>query len=295
MRRRLFVISNPGAGISHSSRIKDTMRALEQSGASLTHVRPEGVEAGRRAAREAAASGAYDAVVAAGGDGTIRHIASALIGTTVPLGIIPIGTGNVLAHEIGLKPEPNAIARMLLQGPVVEIACARANGEPFLLMAGAGFDAHILSSLDQRAKGLLGKLAYGIPLIGALSHPLDTLSVTVDQRAHQASWAVVANARHYGGGFVLAPRARIHQRGLEAILFKARSRTALMSMLMSLASGRLAERAAKGDVEILSCTHVAISAPRPVPVQIDGDVIGSTPLEIDSGSAAVQLIVPPEN
>ena len=75
MRRRLFVISNPGAGLSHSSLIDDAVRALEQAGASLTRVRPASIDAARLAAREAAASGSYDAIVAAGGDGTIRHVA----------------------------------------------------------------------------------------------------------------------------------------------------------------------------------------------------------------------------
>jgi hypothetical protein len=88
MRRRLFVISNPGAGLSHSTLIDDTLRALERAGAELTRVRPASIEAARRAAQEAAASDNYDAIVAAGGDGTIRHVAAALIDGAAPLGII---------------------------------------------------------------------------------------------------------------------------------------------------------------------------------------------------------------
>jgi len=293
MRRRLFVISNPGAGLSHSTLIDDTLRALKRAGAEITLARPVSIEAARRAAQEAAASGNYDAIVAAGGDGTIRHVAAALIDSATPLGIIPVGTGNVLAHEIGLKPSAKAIARTLLDGPTVEVACARANGQPFLLMAGAGFDARILTDLNQRAKSLLGKIAYAAPLIGALFRPLDRLELTVDQRPCQASWAVISNSCHYGGGFVLTERTGIRQRGLEAILFKAKSRTALVSMLMSLARGRLAERVAQGDVEMLTCSHVTIATAKPVPVQIDGDVVGNTPLEIDAGTARVHLIVPP--
>jgi diacylglycerol kinase (ATP) len=199
----------------------------------------------------------------------------------------------VLAHEIGLKPTAEAIAHTLLDGPTIEVACARANGQPFLLMAGAGFDARILTDLNQRAKNLLGKIAYAAPLIGALFRPLDRLDLTVDQRPCQASWAVISNSCHYGGGFVLTERTGIRQRGLEAILFKAKSRAALISMLMSLARGRLAERVAQGDVEMLTCSHVTIATSKPVPVQIDGDVVGSTPLEIDAGTARVHLIVPP--
>ncbi|HEU4378753.1 MAG TPA: diacylglycerol kinase family protein [Hyphomicrobiaceae bacterium] len=295
MRRRLFVISNPGAGLSHSSLIDDTVRALERAGANLTRVRPQSIAAARQAARAAAASGSYEAIVAAGGDGTIRHVASALIDSDAPLGIIPVGTGNVLAHEIGLEATAQAITRTLLDGPAVRVACAHANGEPFLLMAGAGFDARILIDLNQRAKSLLGKVAYAAPLTGALLRPLDTLHVTVDGRTCQASWAVITNSCHYGGGFVLSKRTNIHARGLEAILFKARTRAALASMLMSLARGRLAAHIAHDEVEMLPCTRVRITAGTPIPVQIDGDVVGTTPLAIDAGSSHLHLIVPPSH
>jgi|EndMetStandDraft_5_1072996.scaffolds.fasta_scaffold64296_2 YegS/Rv2252/BmrU family lipid kinase len=293
MRRRLFVISNPGAGLSRSTLIDDTVRALQRAGAVLTRVSPASIDAARLAAREAAASGSHDAIVAAGGDGTIRHVAAALIDTDTPLGIIPVGTGNVLAHEIGLQTTADAVTRTLLDGPHIRVACAHANGEPFLLMAGAGFDARILIDLNQRAKSLLGRSAYAAPLVGALFRPLDNLTIAVDGRACQANWAVITNSCHYGGGFVLSERTSIHQRGLEAILFKARSRVELISMLMSLARGRLAAHIAHGEVEMVTCTRVRITAGNPVPVQIDGDVVGTTPLEIDAGTSHLHLIVPP--
>ena len=119
------------------------------------------------------------------------------------------------------------------------------------------------------------------------------VTVTVDGRRHGATWAVIANARHYGGRFVLAPRTGILERGLEAILFKTRSRAVLFGHLMSLATGRLELRAARGgDVEMLACSRVTVKARRPVPVQIDGDAVGTTPIEVDAGMCEVCLIVP---
>jgi len=293
MRRRFFLIANPAAGVAGAPLVEDVVRALERQGASLTRTIAADIVAVRRAARMAADSGTYDAVIAAGGDGTIRHVAAALIGTETPLGIIPVGTGNVLAHEIGLAATAGAVAPMLLDGAIATVACALANAEPFLLMVGAGFDARVLGALDQRLKSRVGKMAYAGPLLGALIRPVDTLSVTVDGHRHAASWVVVANARHYGGRFVLAPRAGIQQRGLEAILFKARTRAVLAGQLMSLASGRLRPHATQGGgVEMLPCSHVSIAAHEPVPTQIDGDVFGTTPLEVDAGTAEVRLIVP---
>lgn len=296
MRHSFFIIANPGAGLSASPLVDQVTAALRQAGASVTCARPGNVEGARNLAHEAAAGGRHDAIVAAGGDGTIRQVAAALLGGNAPpLGIVPMGTGNVLAHEIGLALNAGAIARMLLHGPSTSVMCARANSEPFLLMAGAGFDGRVIASLDHRFKSYVGKAAYAGPILGALVRPVDVLTVTLDGSRHEASWAVISNARHYGGRFVLAPHTGVQERGLQAVLFKARNRAVLMGQVLSLVMGRLDQRAAiRGDVEMLPCTSATITAHHPVPTQVDGDPFGSTPLQIESGSAAVRLIVPAE-
>lgn len=293
MRRRFFLTANPGAGLTGSPRVDAVTRLLEQAGASLDRTQPRDVQAARQAALEAAACGRYDAVIAAGGDGTVRQVAAALLGSEMPLGIIPVGTGNVLAHEIGLALNAEAIAHMLLHGPLARVLCARANNEPFLLMAGVGFDGRVIAALDHRFKSYVGKAAYAGPVLGALVRPMDTLTVTIDGRHHAASWAVIANARHYGGRFVMAPRTGIQERGLQATLFKARSRAVLIGQLMALVTGKLdARTVSHGDVEMVPCARATIASPHAVPTQIDGDAFGTTPLEIEAGSEELQLIVP---
>jgi diacylglycerol kinase family enzyme len=293
MRRRFFLITNPGAGITGSHLVDAVLHALLQAGAQLTLTQPGDIETARREVQEAARSNRYDAILAAGGDGTVRQVAAALIGTETPLGIVPVGTGNVLAYEIGLASEAGAIADTLLRGPVIDAVCARANDEPFLLMAGAGFDGRVIAALDHRLKSHVGKAAYAGPMLGALAHPIDTLSVTVDGATHEASWAVISNVQHYGGSFVMARRTGIRERGLQAILFKAKNRTVLLGQLMALATGTLDERSARhGDVEMLPCLRAKVTAQNPVPAQIDGDAFGSTPLQIEAGAADLPLIVP---
>jgi diacylglycerol kinase family enzyme len=293
MRRQFFVVVNAGAGVARSPLFAKTVRLLQYAGASVECKDACDFADARTSAREAALSDRYDVIVAAGGDGTIRHVAAAMLETHKPLGILPVGTANVLAHEIGLATTPQAIMGMLLEGPAVPVACARANGEPFLLMAGAGFDARVVNALNHHLKSRLGKVAYAGPVLGALVRPIDALTVVVDGRHHVASWVVVANARHYGGRFVLAPRTGVRERGLEAILFKARTRAVLISQLASLVLGRLdARAAARSDVEVLRCSRVSVNSHNPVPTQIDGDVFGSTPLQVEDGMDEVQLIVP---
>lgn len=293
MRRRFFFTTNPGAGLSGSPLADAVASALQRAGAEVVRARPPSIEAARAGVREAVASRRYDAIVACGGDGTVRQVAACLVGTETPLGIVPGGTANVLAHEMQLPSTPEAIGRTLTDGREAEVACARVNGEPFLLMAGVGFDARVIGALNQRFKSLVGKAAYAGPVLGAIVRPMDVLSVSVDGHAHQASWAVVTNARHYGGRFVLTPRTGVQQRGLQAVLFKARSRAVLIGQLMALAAGNLDARCTnQGDVGMLPCTHVTITSPHPVPVQVDGDGFGLTPLQIDQGDAHLRLIVP---
>jgi diacylglycerol kinase (ATP) len=293
MRRRFFLVVNTGAGLSRPWLVDEVTAALERTGATVARETLGEFAQIRRLVGAAARSLRYDVVVAAGGDGTIRAAAAGISGTDVPLAIIPCGTANVLAQEIGLKATPERVCDMLRNGPQRLIACARANDEPFLLMAGAGFDARVVGGLNHALKGRIGKAAYTGPVLGALLRPLDTLSIMIDNRSYEASWVVIANARHYAGRFVLAPRTGIHQRGLEAVLFTARSRAILLGQLLSLLRGRLDARASRhGDVAMYSCSHVKISAPGPVPVQIDGDPFGVTPLEAQAGTDAIHLIVP---
>jgi diacylglycerol kinase family enzyme len=151
----------------------------------------------------------------------------------------------------------------------------------------------VIAALDHRLKSQVGKAAYAGPMLGALAHPVDTLTVTIDGMTHEASWAVISNVRRYGGKFVMARRTGIEVRGLQAILFKAKNRTVLVGQLMALAMGTLDERCDRhGDVEMLPCLTAHVTAHKPVPTQIDGDAFGSTPLLVEAGAADLRLIVP---
>lgn len=293
MRRNFLLIANRTAGLAVSTLLESTLQRLRASGARVHEVMPDCSEGAREEARKAAQAGTYDAIVAAGGDGTIRQVAAGLVGSPTPLGIIPVGTANVLAVEIGLATRSTAISEMLLGGRSVRMHCARANGELFLLMAGAGLDARVLAALDQRLKSRVGKAAYAGPLVGALAAPMDSLSIDIDGKRCEASWIILANASHYAGKFMLAPRTGIESPDLQAIVFKARNRATLMSQIVSLALGRLSERSVhEGDVEMTPCARCVVTASQPVPTQLDGDLFGTTPLEVQAGTDTLQLLVP---
>lgn len=234
-----------------------------------------------------------DVIVAAGGDGTIRGVALSMseAGITKPLGVIPAGTGNVLANEIGLPRAAKAVASVLLEGPVSHAHIATANGVPFLLMCGAGFDAQVLLRLSVKLKQRVGRAAYSGPTLETLVHdPPQAFDVEIDGIGHRATWVVIANARTYGGTFIIAPAASMLQDGLHAVLFKATTRSGRIAELLSLAAGRI-ERCR--SVEIVPCQRVSIANPPGMPTQCDGDKLGFGPVLVATTSRTIGLIVPP--
>ncbi len=226
-------------------------------------------------------------MIAAGGDGTIRALAA--VAGTLPVGIVPCGTGNVLACEIGL-PLKNAaaIADVLLTGRAETITGGLANGEPFYLMAGAGFDGEIVSRLSTPLKRRIGKAAYAPPVVRALTMRAPRLSISIDGTPYEARWAIATNGRLYGGAFVLAPDANLLERGFDVVMMKGGFGMTL-AQLVSLGIGRLAK--APG-VKIVRGHEVVIASDRPCASQVDGDPFQPLPLRITSRGPNFRLLVP---
>jgi diacylglycerol kinase (ATP) len=286
MRRRFLLVHNPIAGLDGRRLVHEVTAGLQHIGADVT--RFDGAPRELPAVLQDRAS-SIDAVIAAGGDGTIRALAALLEPYGLPLGVVPMGTGNVLAHEIGLPSSAVGLADLLLRGPVHEFEGARANGEPFFLMAGVGFDGQVIGHLDTPLKRRIGKAAYVSPFIKTLRAERTTLDVEVDGARHQAQWVVAANGRRYGGAFIIAPQAGLERPGLVAVLIKNAGQLGLLRQLLALGTGRL-HRAS--GVEMIPCTRLTVHSAGPVASQIDGDPFVATPLEISAGGARVRLIVP---
>lgn len=284
MRRRFLLVHNPIAGVAGRRLVDRVVEVLQAGGATVTAA-PAGNGGPDLSSLEA---DRFDAVIAAGGDGTFRAAAK-VIGTRVPISFVPMGTGNVLAHEIHLPRGPAAIADVIVNGPAVEIEGALANGEPFFLMAGAGFDGEIIARLDTGLKRKIGKAAYTLPVFGALRCPVRDLDVRIDGVKREATWVVIANAMRYGGAFVVAPEAGLHRQHLIAVLFKSKSRLVRVRQLLAMATGLIARDPA---VEMISCRTIEIGCPEPQAIEIDGDPFGTTPLQVTAGGPRARLIVP---
>ena len=229
----------------------------------------------------------FDAVIAAGGDGTVRTLAKALgPNASVPIGVIPAGTGNVLARELPLPSRPHEVAEMLLNGPVSEIPGALAGDEPFFLMAGAGFDGEIIAKLNLELKRRIGKAAYVWPILKALSHRPKLFSLLIDDVPYKASWVVGAKARRYAGGFTIAHGISVRDARLKAVLFQAKTRRGRLLEMLGLGLG-LHHRLA--TVTVLQCQKIEV-LDAGFPVQIDGDEAGHSPVTIRMGGGHLKSV-----
>ena len=297
--RRLLVIFNPTAGNRAQRRLAEWLAALERLGApvSLSETKaPRHAEALARAADPAL----VDAVVAAGGDGTINEVVNGLAQSSLPLGILPLGTANVLAGEIGLPNRPSDLARVLAFAPARPVWPGEAwgadmAGRRFLIMAGIGFDADVVEALDlplkrRLARLGLGKLAYVASIMGRLrDYRPCSYRAELDGVAVEGASLVAAKAHFYGGLFVLAPAARLDDPAFQVVLFGRGGRGAVLGYMAAMAAGMLRRCP---SVRIVAARQVRLSEPPGAAVQIDGDIHVRLPVTLRIAPTPLQLIQP---
>ena len=235
-----------------------------------------------------------EVVAVCGGDGTISEVACGLVGSEVPLAVLPGGTSNVLAREMGIPLDLSAAAGLLRSGRTRRVRLLAANGRPFLLWVGVGIDARIMARVRPGVKRWLGRA--GIFLTSAAEYAryeFPRLEVTVDGAAHRATFAVVCHARRYAGDWIIAPEASIEADSMDVMLFSGTSRWQLLALFkqMQLAkSGHLRRPEVKivrgRDVSIRSLERYAVEA------HADGDAVLETPLECGVLPDTVSVLVP---
>jgi diacylglycerol kinase family enzyme len=266
---------------------------MRGAGADVFQIAARSAEEAAERVAEAARDNLCDAVIAAGGDGTFRAVAIGAAGSNLPVGFVPLGTGNVLAHEIGLSRRAADVAHVLLEGPEIGVSGGTINGAPFFLMVGAGFDARIVARLNYRSKRVLGRAAYGYPVLKTLAEGVRHFDVELDGRRFEASWLILSFASRYGGSFILTRETGVGHDSLIAVVIEARSRLAIARSTMSLALGRLGHSGTcPPGVHVLPVRRALIGRRSPVPLEVDGDEAGLSPAEVRADGPHIRLIVP---
>jgi len=294
--RRLMIIHNVAAGRRNLRALNEFRQALERCGASWSMIEVDTLQGAERAARNADPA-AFDAVVAVGGDGTITQIINGLVAATCPLpvAILPLGTANVLARELGLPLDPPAAARLAAFGPTRAIhpGLAMFEGQAphrFMLMLGVGFDAAVVAGVNPLLKRLIGRAAFVFSIVARLlTFRPAPLHVTIDGETFQAASVIVSRARLYAGNYILAPNANLDGTALIAVLFLQSGFRASVRYGWDLARGQLGNNPA---VRMHPADRVSIAGPSESLVQIDGDGIGSLPVTLSVAEQRIEIIAP---
>jgi YegS/Rv2252/BmrU family lipid kinase len=293
--RRVTVLFNPAAGGRRRGRLEQTLQLLRESGCAITvQATAARGDAEDMARAYGAAAPASDLLVVAGGDGTINEALNGLLanGAAAPLALVPLGTANVLAAEIGLVTTPAVVARTIAQGVAADAHVGIANGRCFAAMAGVGFDAHVVANVGLDLKRRLGKGAYVVESIRQLFRfRFPRYRVTVDGQAYEAASVIVAKGHYYAGRFVCAPEARLDRPEFHVCLFERGGRWNAIRYAIALALGRLPRLA---DFRIVRGRTVTIDGPAGDPLQGDGDIIARLPARIEIAPRPLRLIMPRE-
>lgn len=289
--RRFLVVVNPIAGRRRQKFLRHTLEKLRHAGISLQVVETEAAGDAERIARDAAhGESPPDALVAAGGDGTINEMVNGIAGSPLPLGIIPMGTANVLANELGIGRWSGPVSAVLIGGAVQPVHLGDIDGRRFLMMAGIGYDARTVARVDKEIKYRWGKLAYGVAgLMEWLDGPRESFHAVVDGRSYEAAWVIVSKSRCYAGSYVIAPRASLAAPSLQVCLMPGRSRCALARYLMAIGRSRLDR---EKDVHIIEAREILIPDAPHAQVEIDGDFHGEGPVRISLADETLNLIQP---
>jgi YegS/Rv2252/BmrU family lipid kinase len=288
LRKRFCVIHNPNAGTRGRLLFRNTVRELQRAGCHISIVDTTQHERGERIAKDAALSGQFDAIIAAGGDGTLHDVLRGIAGSDIPLGLIPSGTANIFSREINLPTTPVALAEVLMRGSTFNVPVSVCNGHPFVFVVGVGFDAAAVQFFEKYQARHFGTFGIVAAALAALwIHNEKPISIRTPQEEWVAHWVVVTRIQRFAGGLKLTPDADIKQPTFHVVSFQQRGRLRLALQLARMLS---AIHGQSRDIRISACQEVILEGSGSLPVQIDGELIGELPLKLKFLTLRVPII-----
>jgi len=302
--RRAAIIINPTKFEDQSAVRRKIAKGCADAGwAEPLFIETTAEDTGEGQTRQALEEG-VTVVCPLGGDGTVRAVASVLVGTETPLGLLPGGTGNLLARNLDLPVDDLSEAlKVALTGQNKRVDVGRirvdASGEHerpaehvFLVMAGLGFDAAIMAGAPEALKARVGWLAYGVAGVRNLRGAQFKVRITVDDEqeiSRRVRTVVVGNCGKLTGGLVLMPKAEVDDGWLDAVTLSPKGIVGWLAV-----AARVLTKTRKGHerVDHLRGRELSIRSDRPEEVQLDGDTIGKAlalGIRVEPGALVVRV------
>ncbi len=299
--QRPFLIYNPFAGQlirTHERLIPRVREILRRDGVDVCPIATDGPGSASELARQCVHDGA-DLILVAGGDGTINEVINGMALSSATLGVLPCGTANVLANELGLAKKPEKVAAGLSDLVPARVSLgvmldeATHESRYFLLMAGVGFDARIVYQVHGPTKSAIGKVAYWIAGLSQFGRRLPEFHVDVDDRRYRCSFALASRVRNYGGDLEIARNVSLIDHRFELVMFEGPSTIPYVRYMLGVLMNRLPQ---VPGVVVLHAKSARFTSPADdrIHVQVDGELAGALPVSVSIAPRSLTLLVPPK-
>lgn len=286
LQKEILVILNPSARGEKARLLKDNLESLSNHASIRLTSGPHDAS---RMARQAVEEG-FGTIVAAGGDGTINEIINGLAGSPTRLGILPLGTVNVLARELGLPLDFESAWNVILNGSSRSIDLATVNDTWFVQMAGIGLDAQTIKETTREFKKLFGPMSYVFNATRIAHQKAPKIILEFDDGSTaEGSFCLIGNGRFYGGSFPFFEIARNDDGLLDVCLFEKQSLMDVTRYFTRILSRTLGSCR---DVHYRQVRSLKATAPETVHTEVDGEFHSSLPATFTCHPHALNVIVP---
>ncbi len=283
---KIAVILNPAARGEKAKAMSDKIRRLAHgSSFKLSPARGHTQLLAKQAVEEG-----FKTIVAAGGDGTINEVVNGMAGSDATLGILPVGTMNVFAAELGLPTNNLRECWELIEaGNVRRVDLPRANKNYFVQLAGVGLDAQVVKETSWNFRKNFGPLSYVISATQIAARKPPRLVVDAEGKLREGSFVLIGNGRYYGGPFVIFKDAQIDDGMLDVLIFKNLGYLDIVRYLNAIVFGN---HVTLPDVEYFQTVKATIRSEQEVPVEVDGELIGHLPVSFRFSSRKLKVTAP---
>ena len=282
-----IVILNPAARSERARRWHERVETITRGAVICATSRCGEAEA---IARRAAAEG-FETIVAAGGDGTINEVVNGMAGTEAALGLLPMGTMNVFALELGIPASNLGLCWEIIQKQNTRlIDMPRANNKHFVQLAGVGLDAQVVKETSRAFKRSFGPLSYLVSAAQiAARRPPRLFIESANAITEEGSFVLVGNGRLYGGPFPFFKNAVIDDGLLDVVIFKQLGYLEIIKYLQNVV---FSSAIRLPEVEYFQTERLRVTSDEDVPVEIDGELIGECPVDFQIQKQKLRVIVP---
>lgn len=286
-RQKIAIIYNPTAGKQKARLFSDIIARLKTQDIELDLYQTCYAGHAIKIARDLK-NAPYDKICAAGGDGTINEVLNGLYPSSLPLGVIPIGTANVLAKVLYPDETPKTITNVLVNGTEKNCYLGKSDKQYFSLMVSMGPDAEAVATVNPLVKKYLGKTAYALSFIKQIiCYRHVTYDVDIDGTSHKAAAVIISKAQYYGGKYICAADADIGEKIFHISLFTKKGRWQALIYALKMISNKIP---CDHSVEVITGNKIRIHSSQSASYQIDGDTGRKLPVSLSLLDQPITLL-----